>query len=380
VLSDAQRPAAWRPASEAPASEAPASEAPASEAPASEAPEGGATGLRRALRLGVIVVVLAALALAGVLVGRQLREEGGSRAQPTAPATVPAATAPKPAPARPAAIRWGPLVAAPAGKLAVASAGAAVAVPDARVVVAGGSAGTPVQLGRPGHAFARLGTLPSPLASAAAFASGGAAYVIGGEHGGAAPSDRILRIELGSGAVTVAGRFVEPLAGAGYAQRGDALLLAGGWTGTQYATAILRFTLPGTATLVARLPVGLRDPAVALVGGTLYVAGGRNASGPTDRVFAVRLDSGGVEVRARLPRAVSGATLVSAGGALYLLGGRATAGPVADVVRIDPATGRAERAGSMPRPLAGAAAVRAGGGTYVLGGTAGSTVWRLTAP
>ena len=87
-----------------------------------------------------------------------------------------------------------------------------------RVVVLGGSAGNAVQLGTPGGKLRSVATLPSRRAGAAAFVDGGAVYLIGGEDGAAAPSDEILRLDLASHEVTSAGRFVEPLSGAGYVQ------------------------------------------------------------------------------------------------------------------------------------------------------------------
>src|SRR4029079_10722581 len=113
--------------------------------------------------------------------------------------------------------------------------------------------------------------------------------LVGGEDATATPSDEILRVDLASHEITPAGHFVEPLAGAGYAQAGSSLVLVGGWTGEQYATAVLRFTLPDKADVVARLPEATRDPAVAVRGDTLYVAGGRTESGPSNAVYAVNL-------------------------------------------------------------------------------------------
>ena len=132
-------------------------------------------------------------------------------------------------------------------------------------------------------------------------------------------------------------------------------MLVGGWTGEQYATAVLRFTLPDKADVVARLPEATRDPAVTVRGNTVYVAGGRTESGLSNAVYAVDLGDGTVSVVGRLPHAVSGGALVPAGGKLYLLGGKDDAGPVRTIVRIDPATGTIENAGTMPRALAGAA-------------------------
>ena len=249
------------------------------------------------------------------------------------------------------------------------------------MVVLGGSAGNAVQVGAPGAKLRAVATLPSPRAGGAAFVDGGAVYLIGGEDGTAAPTDEILRFDLSTNAVTKAGSFVEPLAGAGYAQSGgksgSSLILVGGWTGEQYATAVLRYTRPDKADVVARLPEGTRDAAVALRGNTLYVAGGRGESGLSDKVYAVDLAAGTVSVLGHLPHAVSGASLVQVGSKLYLVGGKNASGPVKTVVRIDPAAGTIEPAGTMPRPLAGAAAVEAGGATYLLGGTRPTAVMRV---
>jgi hypothetical protein len=325
------------------------------------------------------VVVLVVLAFAGLLVGRALRDSGAPTATPTVTLAVsaPAPTPPRPAP-KPAFERWGPLKATQAGRLARPAVRAAAVLSGGRVVVLGGSASDAVQVGPPAGPLRATATLPGTRAGAAAFLSGGSVHLIGGEDGAAPPTDEILRVDAVAGTVEPAGSFVEPIAGAGYVQGADALFVVGGWTGTQYATAVLRYTLPDTASVVARLPVATRDMAVGVRGDTIYAAGGRTADGPTDAVYAVDLAAGTVEVLGRLPEPVWGATLAVVGGQLYVLGGRSDAGPVRTVVRIDPARGVVERAGAMPKPLAGAAAIRVGGATFLYGGTRPQDIVRLT--
>jgi hypothetical protein len=256
--------------------------------------------------------------------------------------------------------RWGPLTVQPYGKLPVGPPNAAAAVVGAKLAVVGGTGTGLVLAGPLGGRLVPVARLSRPRASAQAFALGKSLYVLGGEQRDTAADD-VLRIDLATGHGQTVSRFVEPLAEAGVVTRGKSAYLAGGWTGDQYATAILRFTPPSATSLVARLPEGVRSPAVALLGHTLYVAGGRTEQGLSNRAYAIDLDSGAVTTLPTLPRPVTGALLVSSGSDLYLLGGTGPGGkPSAAVVRIDPATGRSRAAGTMPRPLAGAAAAPAG--------------------
>jgi MFS family permease len=327
------------------------------------------------LRGAGVVALVGLLALAGILVGRSVR--GGAETTTTAPpTTAPPTTSPAttvaPGPqAAPPPPSWGPLTAQPVGRLAIALEGSAAAARGNRLVVLGGrAAGGPqaaVLLGAPRGIVPRVATLPAPLAAGAPLVLPDAVYLIGGERGRTV-SDGIVRVDLATRRTTFAGRFFEPLAGAGHAQVGDSLVLVGGWTGEKLATGVLRYSLNGNPSLVARLPEAMRDPAVAQLGGRVYVAGGLTASGPSSKVYAVELASGSVTLVGELPRAVSSAVLVALGGQLYLLGGRTAGGPVAAVVHIDPRKGSITAAGRMPRPLASAAAVRVGGKTLVVGG------------
>jgi hypothetical protein len=160
------------------------------------------------------------------------------------------------------------------------------------------AASKPTAAQRAHAAAARLAAkLPVELESAGVVRVGKSLYVVGGKarHGGK-PADTILRMTLPSGRVRVVGRFIEPLTDAGAASRGGVLYLAGGWTGEKVATAVLRWSPGQTATLVTRLPVGLRAAKAAFVGGRLYVAGGSPRA-----VFAVDLGSGTVVRAATTP-------------------------------------------------------------------------------
>jgi hypothetical protein len=139
--------------------------------------------------------------------------------------------------------------------------------------------------------------LPVKLASTALLRVGSSVYAVGGStRSGDTPSDGIWRLDLRSGSVTSVGRFVEPLTGAAAAARGGVLYLAGGWTGSQLATGILRWSPGQSSSLVTRLPVALRDGKAAFVGGRLYVAGGSPR-----QVYEVDVDAGTLTATSTAP-------------------------------------------------------------------------------
>jgi hypothetical protein len=126
--------------------------------------------------------------------------------------------------------------------------------------------------------------LPVSLASTALLHVGTSIYAVGGTLKDGAVSDRIWQLDLRTGTVTAAGTFVEPLTDSASVVRGGVLYLVGGWTGSEVATGVLRWTPAQSSALVARLPEGHRGGSAAFVGGLLYVAGGSPA-----KVFEVDL-------------------------------------------------------------------------------------------
>jgi hypothetical protein len=332
---------------------------------------------RTLYRVLALVGLVAVVTVAGITIGRAV-----APSHPTAATTTPPTTSPVPPPppaAHRVTYRWGPLTVQPYGKLPVGPPNPAAAVVGPRLAVVGGTGTGLILAGRLGGKLVPVARLSRPRASAQAFAVGGSLYVLGGEQRGK-PADDVLRIDLDTGHGRTVSRFVEPLAEAGVATRGGSAYLVGGWTGAKYATAILKFTPPGSESLVARLPDGTRSPAVALLGHTLYVAGGRTEHGLSDKAYAVDLGSGAVTALPALPHPIAGALLVASGGGLYLLGGTGKGDePSAAVVRIDPATGKSTSAGRMPKALAGGAAASAGTRTVVVDPSSGA-VYRIDKP
>jgi hypothetical protein len=349
-----------------------------------QAPEGTGFSRSAVVRVTLLLAVLAAVTAAGIVAGRELKPAASPA--PTVPTGTVASTAATDTitttPARVVVVHrakgatWGPLTVEPYGRFRAAGGRSGAAVAGKTLVVAGGTGNDQVVAGTAGRPLSAAGSLPGPRAAPQVFASRGTVYVLGGEDG-ETPTDQILRLNPAKGNAVPAGAFEEPLAEAGVAERGASIYLAGGWTGQKYGTAILKFTPPSTVALVARLPVGVRSPAVALLRHTLYVAGGATAAGPSKKMFAVDVDSGAVTALDDLPEPVEQAVLLVSGTKLYLLGGKSAAGkPLATILAIDPATGQATGAGRMPKPLAGAVAVPMGSKTLVVDSASGR-VFRL---
>jgi hypothetical protein len=107
---------------------------------------------------------------------------------------------------------------------------------------------------------------------------------------------------------------------------------------------------------------------VAALGSTIYVAGGLTTSGPTSAVYAVT-PGGSVRHVATLPAPEDHAALAALGGTLYLVGGRR-------VLAIDPASGKVSVAAQLPATLSDPTATTVGNRIVIAGGGTNS-VWML---
>jgi hypothetical protein len=262
---------------------------------------------------------------------------------------------------------------------AVTSRLSAVTLPDGRVLALGGlingSSSDEILLGPPNR-LRLVGHLPAPTHDAAAAPFGTKIGLFGG--GEAVSTDAVTTIDPRTGRARRAGRLDEPLSDLGAVSVRGATYLVGGYTGTRYATAVLRVGRRLATTTVARLPAGLRYAGVAALGRTIYVAGGLSPGGETSNIYAVDPIAGTVRKLGRLPRPIAHAPLLAVAGALYLVGGTSPNGSdLRTIVRIDPRSGAARAAGSLPVALADAAAVSFPGKGIVLGGGT-AAVYALT--
>jgi hypothetical protein len=149
--------------------------------------------------------------------------------------------------------------------------------------------------------------------------------------------------------------------------------IVGGFDGSAMTPAVLATTDGVTFRPVAQLAVPVRYAAVAGLGSTLWVVGGvtstsEGGSTDTDAVQKVDLVSGRVTVIGRLPQPVGHAAALILGGQIFVLGGRSGTMPSAAILRLDPASGAVAPAGQLPEAVSDAGSVVVGGVGYLVGG------------
>jgi N-acetylneuraminic acid mutarotase len=215
--------------------------------------------------------------------------------------------------------------------------------------------------------------VPQPFHDAAGAILGNALYVFGG--GAAQSSASVQRFDLGARTGKVVAQLPRALSDISAAQTPVGVFLVGGYDGRVPRREIYRTTDGTHFTLVARLPLGLRYPAVAALGTSVVIAGGTSPGGASDRVFVLDTGTGHVRQLGQLPAPVAHAQAFTLGGAVFVAGGvDANGNVVGSATRIDPVSGRI---GSVPGsvPVSDAATVALRGTVLVIGGAtaAGTT-------
>ena len=121
-----------------------------------------------------------------------------------------------------------------------------------------------------------------------------------------------------------------------------------------------------------RLPASVERAVAVEISGTVYIAGGLDASGTTaSGVFALDPGTGKLTHAGDLPQPVHDAAGALIGGKLFVFGGGSSVGT--DLVQtFDPATGGATVTGHLPVALSDLAATTVGATTYLVGGYDGS--------
>jgi DNA-binding CsgD family transcriptional regulator/N-acetylneuraminic acid mutarotase len=147
----------------------------------------------------------------------------------------------------------------------------------------------------------------------------------------------------------------------------------GGQT-TQSVTGVVERYDPGSDTwaMLTSKPTAVADVGAAVIGGRVYVPGGRTDSGAVANLlesYDPRQDQW--TRHASLPEAVSAYALIAFEGRLYLFGGWDGQKYVASVYEYDPRRDQWTERTPMPTARGFAGAAVAGGKIYVIGGTSG---------
>jgi len=209
--------------------------------------------------------------------------------------------------------------------------------------------------------------------------SGGRLIVFGGLVAGGGSASGIYALRTATGAERRIGALRAPLHDAAAAVSGGRVLVLGGGSPATVAT-VQSFALaaPGrrsrdaVATTAGSLPAPRSDAVAVTVGVTTYLVGGYDGTRPDASVLAT-VDGQGFRTVAALPVPVRYPAVAALGGRIFVFGGQAITGPHAgapvDVIQtVDPARRSAAVIGHLPEPLAGAVAVTVGGELFVAGG------------
>ena len=225
------------------------------------------------------------------------------------------------------------------------------------------------------------GTLPAPDASAVAAALGPNIYLFGGANS--------TIYQLTGTSFSVAGSLPAATADAAVATVAGTAYVIGGYTGSAELDTIVAYTpnAPGNVTgsttgstagtptgvattqIVATLPVALRFPAAAAIGGQVYIAGGSTAGIPSATVYRFDPTTDTVTTVATLPHARDRESAAALGGKLYVIGGTNAAGVrTRAIYAVNPASGAVRLAGILPFALSDTTAVSGSGEIIIAGG------------
>lgn len=316
---------------------------------------------RGLLRLVALLAVIGA-ALAALLIALQSGAGSGSRSVRRG-TTITAPPPARPKPTKPVARALPARLPAPiSGQAAVAASGGILSIGG--VDPSDVSTTAVVRIPPSGKPVAH-GSLAEPLHDAAASVVGGRTLVFGG--GAATELDSVE--ELSGGGGRIVGRLPSPRSDVAAATIGSQAFVIGGFDGTSALEDVLETADGKSFRRVASLRVGARYPAAGAIGRTIYVFGGEGTTGAdSNAIQAVDPATGRTRLVGHLPTATSHASAIVLGGRIYILGGR-SAGVASDrIVAFDPATGRAKPVGRLPYAVQNAVAATAGGIGYLIGG------------
>lgn len=241
------------------------------------------------------------------------------------------------------------------------------------------------------RATAASWSLAAPLSREVVLPGGSNHLVVaGGLLASQASSTQVERVDTASGAATPLTALPDPVHDAPGSLIGGRAYLYGGGSPDTVAT-VQRFGIPALGSnsppaVASQLPQPRSDAATTTIGTTTYIVGGYDGTAP-DPVVLATTDGQRFSPVANLAVPVRYPAVAALGGRIYIFGGEAVGGPsdgqaVDDIQEVDPAKRSATLIGHLPHPLAGASALNLGGRIYIFGGVtdtasaaATTTIW-----
>ncbi len=202
--------------------------------------------------------------------------------------------------------------------------------------------------------------------------------ILGGYDGNASAAG-VYDLDTTNGGLKLVGDLAIPTHDAAGAVIGGRDVIFGG--GDVNSDAEVQALTPGpgkpTAAAIGLLPDSRSDCFAVSIGGSVYVVGGYDGSSGDPTVLATT-DGRSFTSVATLALPVRYPAVAALGGNIYVIGGEAVGGAdngtaVRDIQVVNPLTGSARILGSIPEPLEGASAVTIDGHIYVAGGSTTSS-------
>ncbi len=226
---------------------------------------------------------------------------------------------------------------------------------------------------------------------------GTSSFVFGGGSPATVANVQSITLPPGSGSGTVTGQVVaqlpqprSDLAVATVSTRtrtktrsstSTTAYLIGGYDGQTYLPTVLATTDGVRFSVTAKLPVAVRYPAVAALGGQVYAFGGQTATGNGGAAVVTadiqRIDptTHSAKVVGKLPQPLYGAAAFVIDQHLYLAGGQTAGGQtLTQMYEFDPSTGKVRDAGLLPQAVAFAGYATVGEGSAAVGYLVGGEV------
>lgn len=234
-----------------------------------------------------------------------------------------------------------------------------------------------------------LGALKAPVHDAAVAVIGGRALVFGGGSTGSVAAVQAFSLRGRSGRsggspAADVGSMPRPRSDCVAVTIGSTAYVVGGYDGTRPDAAVLATANGRTFTTVATLRVPVRYPAVAALGGQIYVFGGRAVTGPhagapVDVIQSIDPARRTAAVIGHLPEPLAGAMAVTLDNELFVAGGDSGSSSsrpstVSTIWAFDPAAKRLLPAGRLRVPVSHAGVAVTGSAAWIVGGESGGTL------